>query len=63
LKEVRRITLGYKSLPPDLAGALPESEYRDAIIANNVELAAVVYNNGDMLIYNTKLAERQQTLY
>ncbi|KAM3491703.1 hypothetical protein MY3957_005037 [Beauveria namnaoensis] len=63
LKEVRRIAVGYKSLPTVIKDALPESDCLDASVADDVELAAIVHNDGNLLIYNTKLAERQQTLH
>ncbi|KAL1897942.1 hypothetical protein Sste5346_003794 [Sporothrix stenoceras] len=71
LKEVRRIELGYESLLTGLVdvlakgpvNALLESECNDAVLADDVQLAAVVSKDGDVLIYNTKLAELQQTLH
>lgn len=63
LKEVRRTAVGYRSLSPNLADALPKSECREAAVADNVGLTAVVRNDGDVLIYNTKLGEQQLTLH
>ncbi|KAE9566639.1 hypothetical protein CGMCC3_g17203 [Colletotrichum fructicola] len=63
LRAVRRLEFGYKSLPSELADTLSESECKDAVVADTVELAAVVRKDGDVLIYNTRLAEWQQTLH
>ncbi|KAG8156325.1 hypothetical protein KVR01_013777 [Diaporthe batatas] len=62
-QKARRVALGYKNLPADLADVLSESDCKHVVMADNVELAAVVRSDGDVVIYNTRLAEKQQTLH
>ncbi|TFA97444.1 putative WD repeat-containing protein [Trichoderma ghanense] len=62
LKEVRNVALGYKSFPSALMDAVQESECKDAVLADDVGLAAVVDNKGNVVFYDSKLATQTQTI-
>ncbi|KGQ03424.1 WD repeat-containing protein 5 [Beauveria bassiana D1-5] len=62
LKEVRRTAIHYKSLPTKIKNELSQFDCRDASVADNVELAAIIDYDSNLVIYNTKLAEPQQKI-
>ena len=64
LKEVRSVKIGYESIPKDLADTLSDPEnYKDAAVADNVGLAAIVHSDGDLLVYSTDTLQLLQRLH
>ncbi|KAM3432265.1 hypothetical protein NHJ13734_006958 [Beauveria thailandica] len=55
-KQVRPTAVGYESLPTVIKDALPKSECQDASVADNVGLAAVVHNDGNLHWAQSKFA-------
>ncbi|OAA56715.1 WD40 repeat-like-containing domain protein [Niveomyces insectorum RCEF 264] len=63
LEEERSVITGFKGLPPALMDVLEESECKDVAMADDIGLAAVVDDNGNVVFYDSNTAKRQQTLY